>query len=485
MPDSTVPGGMSFDFSIRPAGAAQSRDDEAPFRIAVLGEFSGNIVRDYFAADRRFRVDCDNLDQIFARLAVRLRLPAYTEASGALELRFQSLADLHPDRLVKQVEPHLVQLRDRLIDPTSAEGAAAELLELLKPVEEANAPAPSGSSETNEELLARLLAGSASHQRSAAPVASTVHDLLKQIVGPDAIPSLSQQQIQLLPLVDAELSSRLRRILHHLDFQALEAAWRGLDFLVRGIGEDIELDLINISKSELVQQLGIDDLAKTAIYRQLVELTPAAVLGIYTFGVQEHTLLAGIARLANACKTAFIGGASPDLVGCSSFGSQPDPDDWTETPEMAGLEALRRTPEAARLGLATPRFLLRQPYGKSSDPIDAFPFEEMAATPAHETYLWGNAGWLWGYLLADAFATEGWGMNLGGGEIGGLPVYKFAREGESVVTPCAEAWLTDKAADVILSHGIMPVLSIRGRDAVRLVAGWAVSNPPESLAVRR
>lgn len=476
---------MSFDLSIRPAEAAQSRDDEALFRITVLGEFGGNIVQDYFVAGRRFRVDCDNLDKIFARLDARLRLPAYAEASGAVDLRFQSLADLHPDELVKQVEPHLVQLRDRLIDPTSAEGAAAELRELLKPVEAANAPATSSSSETNEELIARLLGRSASDQRLAAPVASAVHDLLKQIVAPDVIPSLSQRQIQLVSLADAELSSRLRQILHHPDFQALEAAWRGLDFLVRGIGEDIELDLINISKSELVQQLDIDDLAKTPIFKQLMELRPAVVLGIYTFGVQEHTLLAGIARLANACKTAFIGGASPDLVGCSSFGSQPDPDDWIETPETEGLEALRRTSDAAHLGLATPRFLLRQPYGKSSDPIDAFPFEEMAATPVHETYLWGNPAWLWGYLLADAFAAEGWAMDLDGGEIGGLPVYKFAREGESVVTPCAEAWLTDKAADVILSHGIVPVLSIRGRDAVRLVGLRAVSNPPEALAVRR
>ena len=57
----------------------------------------------------------------------------------------------------------------------------------------------------------------------------------------------------------------------------------------------------------------------------------------------------------------------------------------------------------------------------------------------------------------------------GGGEVSGLPIHKFTIDGEIQVKPCAEAWLSDRAAAAILSRGIMPVLSVRGRDAVQLL----------------
>jgi type VI secretion system protein ImpC len=134
-----------------------------------------------------------------------------------------------------------------------------------------------------------------------------------------------------------------------------------------------------------------------------------------------------------------------------------------------------------------PRFLLRQPYGKSSDPIESFAFEEMATVPEHESYLWGNPAFLCGLLLADAFAAEGSDAEgyHGGGEVGGLPVHHFTAEGETQVKPCAEAWLGERAAAAILRHGIMPVLSVRGRDAVQLLTLQSLSNPPRPLPVHR
>ena len=140
-------------------------------------------------------------------------------------------------------------------------------------------------------------------------------------------------------------------------------------------------------------------------------------------------------------------------------------------------DALRKMNEAAYIGLALPRYLVRQPYGKVSDPIEAFGFEEFepakAGTPSsHENYLWGNSSILCGYLLASWFQAESWGMPWSGaGEVGELPLFKFKdQDGESTVKPCGEAWLNDRAAAQLLSSGLIPVLSIRGRDAVRVSA---------------
>ena len=79
----------------------------------------------------------------------------------------------------------------------------------------------------------------------------------------------------------------------------------------------------------------------------------------------------------------------------------------------------------------------------------------MLSQPEHESYLWGSSAILCGYLLADAFATDGWELDARHrGEIFGLPMHKFTADGEIHVKPCAEAWLSDKAAEAILNRGI-------------------------------
>jgi type VI secretion system protein ImpC len=317
------------------------------------------------------------------------------------------------------------------------------------------------------------------------PPASTVEKLIKQLVAPSVVPGQSPQQTETAQLVESELSGRLAKLLHDPDFQALEAAWRGIDFLIRGLDDQTQCYLIDITKDELAALAIAGDLAKTAVFKQLNEIGPGVVLGMYTFGLPDLALLKTLGSLAEAHQTAFVTGASPEMVGCRSFGLQPDPDDWLHGEGVDAFAPLRRLPEAAHLGLLMPRFLLRQPYGAGSDPIEAFPFEEMLSAPEHEFYLWGNPAVLCGYLLADAFAAEGRPIDTGGGGvISGLPVHTYAIDGETHAKPCAEAWLSEKAAEVILEHGIMPVASIRGRDAVELKALRAFSLSPKPLPVR-
>jgi type VI secretion system protein ImpC len=375
-------------------------------------------------------------------------------------------------------------LRGKLLRPATMEAAAKELQERLQVRAWPTEPPPPAATESTEDTLSRLLGRPASEAR---PTSSSelAQRLIQQAVGPN-VPGIHPQQSHLVDLADAELSARLKAILHHPAFQALEAAWRGLDFLVRSVTDEVEISVINISESELANMLSAEDLAKSQIYRQLEEIRPSVVLGVYTFGAPSHAVLAGIARLASALQTAFLAGASPEMVGCTSFERQPDPSDWTKEPSgLKGFAALRRNSESAHLGLLTPRFLLRQPYGKGSDPIETFPFSEMPAKPEHQSYLWGNSAFLCGRLLAEAFTTDPEELeSRQGGEVDGLPIHKFTSDGEVQVKPCAEAWLNERAAQAILQQGIMPVLSVRGRAAVQLLTLRAISNPPMPLAVR-
>ena len=60
--------------------------------------------------------------------------------------------------------------------------------------------------------------------------------------------------------------------------------------------------------------------------------------------------------------------------------------------------------------------------------------------------------------------------------MGELPIHKFTCDGETQVKPCAGVWLIERTADTILSHGIMPVLSLYERCRAALDARSALKS---------
>ena len=500
-------GRMQFDINLGSQAARVPRDPETPFCLAALGDFSGRANRkalEPVGQRRPALVDCDNFGEVMAKLGAKLRLPHPQRPQEALEIRFERLEDFHPDELLKRVAPWAKarELRDQLLNPATSSGAATELQSLLGQTASSTPEsplAPAAGGESDQDALSRLL-GNAPKQNPAPRPASSgvdISNLIRSIVAPSAGPSPHPQQTALLSALDLETAAQLRAVLHHPDFQALEAAWRGIDLLVRNLeaSETLKLYLIDVSKEELAADLTAqEDLRLTGacqlILKPASNVAWAVLVGNYAFenSLEDIELLGRLARISAQAGAPFLAGASPHLVGSESFATRPDPDDWTRpiSPECSqAWQTLRELPEAASIGLVLPRFLLRQPYGKESEPIDAFPFEELPAPHAHESFLWGNPAFVCGYIFAEAFLADGWEMNpTGYGEITGLPVFKFKEDGETQVKPCAEAWLSDRAADRILSRGLMPLLSIKGRDAARLASLQSVATPSKLLLIR-
>src|SRR5262249_42515718 len=147
--------------------------------------------------------------------------------------------------------------------------------------------------------------------------------------------------------------------------------------------------------------------------------------------------------------------------------------------------AVRRLAEAPYLGLALPRFLLRLPYGEDTAPTEQFRFEEMPEGSSHEAYLWGHPALLCVCLMAQAFSQFGWGFRPGIlDEVDGLPVHVYHTAGEGRAKPCAEVVLSERAIERMLRKGLMPLLSLPGRDAVRVVRFQSLADPPTPLAGR-
>src|SRR6185437_7164705 len=76
-------------------------DSENPFRILILGDFSG---RGCSSVSKPLRVDRDNLDQVMTTLGVQTSLSLGGKDRISLPLKFEALEDFEPDRLFRRCE---------------------------------------------------------------------------------------------------------------------------------------------------------------------------------------------------------------------------------------------------------------------------------------------------------------------------------------------------------------------------------------------
>jgi type VI secretion system protein ImpB len=116
---------------------------EIPFVVGVLGDMSGKPDEPLpKLKDRKFvEIDRDNFDTVLAgmkpRLAYRVDNKLTDDDSQlAVELRFKSMDDFHPERVAEQVTPvrKLVDARKRLSDLLNKLDGNDKLDELLQEV---------------------------------------------------------------------------------------------------------------------------------------------------------------------------------------------------------------------------------------------------------------------------------------------------------------------------------------------------------------
>jgi type VI secretion system protein ImpC len=496
------------------APQAQPREPGGTFRVAILGDFTGRASRGVLesgaglASRKAVFIDRDNFDEVMARLGIALQVSMPADAGGPVTLGFKELDDFRPERIVPRlgIFEKLRTTRRKLQNQSTFAEAADEVRKWARPQATPESPpsqpTPAAPPPTGSALLEQILGDTSTVQRpTRGPAELDLDSYLRAIVAPYAVAKADPRQAEFLAAVDEAMAGLLRAVLHHPTFQGLEAAWRSLYLLVRRLDTDTDLKLhvLDISRDELAADLtGADDLSQTGTYRLLVEQTvgrpggqPWAVLqGNYRFGPTrpDVELLGRLAKLAAGAGAPFLTEATPETVGCTSFAQTPDPDDWQAPADLEGQEAwqaLRRLPEARSLGLALPRFLLRAPYGKDTDPTEGMTFEELSPESGHEAYLWGNPAALCTYLLAQAFSQQGWGFRPGiFRDVDGLPLHVREQDGESEAMPCAEAYLSHRAGGRIADQGVMALLSIQGRDAVRLDGFRSVAEPTAPLAGR-
>ncbi len=116
---------------------------EIPFVVGVLGDLSGKPDQPLpKLKDRKFvEIDRDNFDTVLAGMKPRLAFKADNKLTDddskiAVELRFKSMEDFHPERVAEQITPvrKLVEARKKLSDLLNKLDGNDRLDELLQEV---------------------------------------------------------------------------------------------------------------------------------------------------------------------------------------------------------------------------------------------------------------------------------------------------------------------------------------------------------------
>jgi len=293
--------------------------------------------------------------------------------------------------------------------------------------------------------------------------------------------------------IDALLERQLNSILHAPSFQRLEAAWRGLTWLVESVpeGSRVKVRVISVAWSELARDAErAIEFDQSQLFRKIYSAefgTPGGepfgvLLGDYYLAhkprpdqrVDDLRTLRSVALVAAAAFSPFVAAVHPTLLGLDSLRELDLPLDLPRTfrgPEYIGWRSLREAEDSRFVALTVPRVLMRGPYVHDPDRRDGFCFTEHCLN--HEHYLWGNACFALGSVIVRAFARWGWladirGTKRGeesGGLVTGLPTPDHGTDSPGVATRFAtEVVITDRQDRVLGDVGLIPLSTVPGGD---------------------
>ena len=475
--------GIEMDFRFGKSNKqGPSPDAGVPLRMLVIADFGGHSGQGEVRTGtllRPRRVNIESLPSVCTALAPRVRIGLGDQAPFSIAIG--DLDEFHPDHLYASLDlfAPMRELRRQIENPQTFAAAAARL-----GMADQAATSPVAASAEGSDIQRLLGRAPTAADKTTAPVSATsiVDSMIRQALGSHITAKADPRQAALLATIDQTSAGLMRAILHHPAFQSVEAVWRGLDFLVRSleIEEDVQLFVLDVSLEEMAAAFAASPtLAESDLFRSLADSSADVPWSLLVSLAPYQPTAGHAALLARLGALAQDGGAT--LLAGMSWAA------WTAgfaaTADQQAWQALRSSACATSIGMALSRMLLRLPYGKKGEPIERFAFEE---GPQAEQYLWGSGALACAAVIGKSFgAAGGWDFSPGDiDSIDELAVPVVQQDGESVQMPSAEAWLPENKVDAIIREGFMPLVPTVGRGSVRLPRFQSIASPAAPLAGR-
>ncbi len=265
------------------------------------------------------------------------------------------------------------------------------------------------------------------------------------------------------------LGDQIDAILHHPEFQRMEAGWLGLERLC-GLAagkSGVHLEIIPASRKnlkEVFHQKVFDP-----EYRGTEDIPLSAVYCDYRFS-HEPADLPLLEALANDCallQVPMIAAVSPSFFQLKNLAHLPNLPDIAATlqqPAYAGWRRFQTNPVSRWVCLTANRYLAREPYALKKEAGSALDYQEKADVSHPEWYLWADAGWLAFCNLARSFAKYRHcividGMSPDSAHFN-LPVRPFPKKANVMVPSPTEILIDDAKAWDIVRGGVTMLVGI-------------------------
>jgi len=300
----------------------------------------------------------------------------------------------------------------------------------------------------------------------------------------DIVPALQRS----IGDIDHLINDQLNIIIHHKNFQKLEASWRGLWHLaVEADGiRNIKLKVLDISWQEVSRDISRAlEFDQSQLFKKIYSEeygTPGgepygALIGDYeishkpstTHSYNDLTTVEGLSQISAAAFSPFIAAAAPELFGLDDFSALGHPINLHNVfaqQEYIKWRDFRSRVEAQFIGLTMPHILMRLPYRKSPGSYKGLFFQEQVGTRNRENYCWGNAAYGFASILIREFANVGWfghirgtpRNQIGGGFLSTLPCDSFDIDAEHIAyKPVTDVIVTDIKERELSDLGLMPL----------------------------
>ncbi|MCA9512969.1 MAG: type VI secretion system contractile sheath large subunit [Myxococcota bacterium] len=353
-----------------------------------------------------------------------------------------------------------------------------------------------------EDLLAQMIdtgikpRGDEAHDRARELVRNFVAELLDP--GMVTAKGVTKTINARIAAIDELLSKQVNAILHHPEFQQLEASWRGLHKLVHGseTGENLKVRVLNVSKKDLLKDFkAAPEFTESALWKKVYEYEfglyggdpYGALVGDFEFGKgpQDVELLTEMSQVAAAAHAPFITASAPDMFGMDSFTQMPNPRDLAKifdksNPENTKWLSFRDSEDSRFVAMVLPHVLRRLPYSMKDNPVENFDFDEQATE--HDHYCWGNAAYDYAQRLTAAFAQHHWCVAIrgpeGGGMVEDLPIHTFKTAEGDVAAKCpTEVMIPDTREKELSDLGFIGLLNCKNTDYAAFFGGNSVQRP--------
>lgn len=393
-------------------------------------------------------IDLYSLDDTMEKLSPSLYIPVSRELcpSGGLTLRFSRMKDFKPEGIVRNNE----YLK-------SIDGISRYIAEALNLGESSINIA--GKIKTDWPQAALVIDVNDTETPSPKNQGkSQVDDILSMV----AAPATSRTSSPAGPRrwkarCDEIISSILETIFNNVDFKTCEAAWRGVEILLRQgtikEGTGLSLRIIPVSPDGLEQILErlADDCASDPPNLFLIDVpfdnTPRST------GVMEKII--SVADTLMAPTACWITPGFFHLGTWQELRRIPYIKNHFDNAAYAKWRKLGNMPGAEWVAVTCNRFLARAPYGQNDSP-SKWPFKETEP-------LWISPVWALATLICRSINEFGWPTRFTDYTAVALTDLGLADAGNDVPT-CTEMILPEDRIAEFVSAGIIPLQSARGTE---------------------